>query len=107
MTAERGPEPTVLPAGLRERVLAASRQARAVGISVPEIPEISAAEAFSRAADAFYGLLCALGDGDWRVPALRGLDVQGLVGHLIGVEDDPRRLAPRRRPHPGPRARRR
>jgi uncharacterized protein (TIGR03083 family) len=91
MTAERGPEPTVLPAGLRERVLAASRQARAVGRSVPEIPEISAAEAFGRAADAFYGLLCALGDGDWRVPALRGLDVQGLVGHLIGVEDDVRR----------------
>jgi hypothetical protein len=33
MTAERGPEPTVLPAGLRERVLAASRQARAAGRS--------------------------------------------------------------------------
>ena len=36
-------------------------------------------------------MLCALGDDDWRVPALRGLDVQGLVGHLIGVEDDVRR----------------
>ena len=91
MTAERGPEPTVLPAGLRERVLAASWQARAVGRSVPEVPEISAAEALSRATDAFYGLLCALGDGDWPVPALRSLNVQGLVGHLIGVEDDVRR----------------
>jgi len=88
MTAERGPQPTVPPAGLRERVLAASRQARAAGRSVPEIPEISAAEAFSRAADALDVLLCALGDGDWRIPVLRGLDVQGLVGHLIGVEDD-------------------
>jgi len=25
---------------------------------------------------------------DWRRPALRGLDVQGLVGHLTGVEED-------------------
>ena len=90
MTAERGPQPTVLPAGLRERVLAASRQARAAGRSVPEIPEISAAEAFSRAADALDVLLCALGDGDWRIPALRGLDVQGLIG---GVDDVPRCLA--------------
>jgi uncharacterized protein (TIGR03083 family) len=81
----------VLPAGLRERVLAASQRARAAGRAVPEVPEISPAEAFSRAADAFYGVLCALGDADWRLPVLRDLDVQGLVGHLIGVEDDCRR----------------
>ena len=87
MTAE-GPEPMVLPAGLRERVLEASWQARAAGRSVPEVVEISPAEAFSRAAGAFYGLLRALGDDDWRITVLRGLDVQGLVGHLIGVEDD-------------------
>jgi uncharacterized protein (TIGR03083 family) len=87
MTAE-GPEPMVLPAGLRERVLEASRQARATGRSVPEVVEISPAEAFSRATGAFYGLLCALRDDDWRITVLRGLDVQGLVGHLIGVEDD-------------------
>ena len=67
-----------------------SRQARVVGRPVPG-PRDLAAEAFSRAADAFYGLLCALGEGDWRLPVLRGLDVQGLVGHLIGVEDDVRR----------------
>ncbi len=36
-------------------------------------------------------MLCFLGDHDWRTPVLRGLDVQGLVGHLIGVEDDVRR----------------
>ena len=81
-------EPMVVPAGLRERVLDASAQARAAGRSVPEVQEISPAEAFSRAADAFYGLLCALGDEDWARPVLRDLDVQGLVGHLIGVEED-------------------
>ena len=86
-----GRKPVVLPAGLRERVLEASWQARAAGRSIPEVTEISPAEAFSRAADAFYGLLCALGDADWRIPVLRGLDVQCLVGHLIGVEDDVRR----------------
>ena len=81
-------EPMVVPAGLRERVLDASTQARAAGRSVPEVQEISPAEAFSRAADAFYGLLCALGDEDWPRPVLRDLDVRGLVGHLIGVEED-------------------
>ena len=81
-------EPMVVPAGLRERVLEASKQARAGGRSVPEVQEISPAEAFSRAADAFYGLLCALGDEDWPQPVLRDLEVQGLVGHLIGVEED-------------------
>ena len=81
-------EPGMLPGGLRDRVLAASRRARPAGRPVPEVPEISAAEAFSRAADAFYGMLCALGDDAWRLPALRGLDVQGLVGHLTGVEED-------------------
>jgi uncharacterized protein (TIGR03083 family) len=80
-----------LPAGLRERVLEASARARAVGRPVPDVPELSAEEAFSRAADAFYGLLSALDSGDWSRPALRGLDVQGLVGHLIGVEYDVQR----------------
>lgn len=89
MTA--GEREHVLPAGLRERVLTASQRARAAGRAVPEAPEISPAEAFSRAVDAFHGVLCALGDADWRLPVLRDLDVQGLVGHLIGVEDDCRR----------------
>ena len=88
MTAEGRAPVVLLPAGLRERVLAASRQARAAGHPTPLAAEISPDEAFSRAADALYGLLCALGDADWRRPVLRDLDVQGLVGHLIGVEDD-------------------
>lgn len=81
-------DPPILPAGLRERVLAASLQARAAGRPVPDVPGISAVEAFSRAADAFYAMLCFLGDDDWGRPVLRDLDVQGLVGHLIGVERD-------------------
>ena len=79
------------PAGLRERVLAASLRARAAGRAEPASAEISPAEAFSRAADAFYGTLGLLNATQWTVPALRGLDVQGLVGHLAGVEEDVQR----------------
>jgi uncharacterized protein (TIGR03083 family) len=82
---------TPLPEGLRDRVLAAAREARAAGRPVPDVPAISPAEAFSRAADAFLGLLSALPDDAWRTPVLRDLDVQGLVGHLTGVEDDVQR----------------
>jgi uncharacterized protein (TIGR03083 family) len=90
MTAgERGP--VTPPAGLRERVMAASLRERPAGRSIPGVPAISPVEAFSRAADAFYGLLCALDERDWRRHVLRDLDVQGLVGHLIGVEDDMQR----------------
>jgi len=81
-------EPPLLPPGLRERVLAASLRARDAGRPVPDAPEISAAEAFSRAASAFYTALCFLSDDDWRTPVLRDLNVQGLVGHLLGVEYD-------------------
>jgi uncharacterized protein (TIGR03083 family) len=77
-----------LPAGLRDRVLAATLRARAAGRPEPAAPEITPAQAFSRAADAFYGMLGILQAADWRTPALRGLDVQGLVGHLTGVEED-------------------
>lgn len=80
-----------VPASLRERVLETAHRSRPAGRPAPDAPEISPAEAFSRAADALYGLLCALDDDRWGVPALRDLDVQGLVGHLIGVEEDTRR----------------
>jgi uncharacterized protein (TIGR03083 family) len=81
-------DPPVLPPGLRERVLAASLRARGAGRPVPDAPEISSAEAYRRAASAFYAVLCFLSEEQWRTPVLRGLDVQGLVGHLIGVEVD-------------------
>jgi hypothetical protein len=80
-----------LPIGLRERVMTASLLARGAGQTVPAVPEISADEAFARAADAFYGLLGALSEDGWKTQALRGLDVQGLVGHLTGVEEDTHR----------------
>ena len=77
-----------LPDGLRDRVLAASLRARTAGRPEPAAPEITAEEAYSRAADAFYGMLGVLPEEDWGRVALRGLDVQGLVGHLTGVEED-------------------
>jgi uncharacterized protein (TIGR03083 family) len=88
-TADR--DQATLPMGLRERVMTASLLARGAGQTVPAVPEISADEAFARAADAFYGLLGALSEDGWKTQALRGLDVQGLVGHLTGVEEDTHR----------------
>jgi uncharacterized protein (TIGR03083 family) len=87
MTADREPV-VLLPEGLRDRVLAASWRARSAGRPVPDVPEISPPEAFSRAADALYGMLCALDDEAWRRTVLRDLDVQQLIGHLTGVEED-------------------
>lgn len=81
-------QPVALPTGLRDRVLAASLQARPSGHSLPEAPAITAHEAFRRAAGAFSRALDGLTGIDWSRPALRGLDVQRLVGHLIGVEYD-------------------
>jgi uncharacterized protein (TIGR03083 family) len=80
-----------LPVGLRERVMTATHQVRPPGHCLPEVAEDSPVEAFSHAAEAFYQTLCVLREGDWGRPALRDLDVQGLVGHLIGVEDDVQR----------------
>jgi uncharacterized protein (TIGR03083 family) len=88
-TADR--DQAILPMGLRERVMTASLLARGAGRTVPAVPGISADEAFARAADAFYGLLGALSEDGWKTQALRGLDVQGLVGHLTGVEEDTHR----------------
>jgi len=81
----------VLPADLRSRVLDAARRARAAGDTVPAVPVISPVDAFGRAAGALYRTLRGLDDADWRRPTLRDLDVQGLVGHLTGVEEDVQR----------------
>jgi len=90
MTVE-GSEQVVLPPGLRERVISASHQVRSPGQAVPEIMEDSPAEAFGHAAEAFSQMLGLLEPDDWHVPVLRDLDVQGLVGHLTGVERDVQR----------------
>ena len=81
----------VLPTGLRSRVLDAARRARTAGVTVPAVPVISPVDAFSRAAGALYRTLRGLDAADWRRPTLRDLDVQGLVGHLTGVEEDVQR----------------
>jgi uncharacterized protein (TIGR03083 family) len=81
----------ILPIALREQVMAASLLARGAGETVPAVPAISADEAFERAADAFYRLLGTLSEQGWKTAALRGLDVQELVGHLTGVEHDTHR----------------
>jgi uncharacterized protein (TIGR03083 family) len=89
MTVSRdGADAVTLPSDLRDRVLAASRQARPAGRSAPAVPDITPVEAFARAADAFHALLVALDDPAWSVTVLRDLDVQALVGHLTGVEED-------------------
>jgi uncharacterized protein (TIGR03083 family) len=89
MTA--GASSRALPEGLRDRVLAASLRARAAGRAEPAAPQISPVQAFSRVADAFDATLGLLRGGHWRRLALRDLDVQGLVGHLTGVEEDVQR----------------
>ncbi|HLX88093.1 MAG TPA: maleylpyruvate isomerase family mycothiol-dependent enzyme [Acidimicrobiales bacterium] len=70
----------------RSRVLGDALAARAPGPSSLGLPRISGAEAFRRAAHQLDELLGELGADEWQRPALRDLDVQGLVGHLIGVE---------------------
>jgi uncharacterized protein (TIGR03083 family) len=82
---DRGP---ALPAGLRDRVLAASLGARAAGLPAPVPAQISPVEALRRGVSAVGETLRALPREDWGRPALRGLDVQGLVGHLTGVDED-------------------
>ncbi|MGI5133108.1 maleylpyruvate isomerase family mycothiol-dependent enzyme [Pseudonocardia sp. CA-107938] len=77
-----------LPAGLRDRVLAAAHAARPPGRSLPAAAEITPVEALRRAVDALDELLLTLDAQHGGVPALRGLDVNGLVGHLTGVELD-------------------
>jgi uncharacterized protein (TIGR03083 family) len=76
---------------LGARGLDASRRARAAGQPVPAVPAISPADAHRRAADALHRTLRTLDADDWRRPAIRDLDVQGLIGHLIGVEGDVQR----------------
>jgi uncharacterized protein (TIGR03083 family) len=76
---------------VRTRVLAAALDVRAAGQPVPEVAAITPVEAYRRAADALGLTLATLGEDEWHRPAIRDLDVQGLVGHLAGVEEDVRR----------------
>jgi uncharacterized protein (TIGR03083 family) len=80
-----------LPDVLRYRVLAASLAARDGGRATPAPPAITAVEAFVRSADSLLDLVTSLDDELWHTPTLRDLDVQGLIGHLVGVEVDVQR----------------
>lgn len=71
---------------LLQRVRASALSERRPGRPSVEAEAVSGLETYRRAARAFDALLEQLDVGVWTTPALRGLDVQGLVGHLIGVE---------------------
>jgi uncharacterized protein (TIGR03083 family) len=75
------------PGHLLRSVLDSALEARPAGRSAQEEPEISAREAFVRSTKSLRATLSALDDEDWEKHAIRGLDVRGLVGHLIGVEE--------------------
>jgi uncharacterized protein (TIGR03083 family) len=72
--------------GLAEAVFDAAMAARSAGRPVDEPSPISAVEAFRRAVASLDRLLMSLAPEHWHRRALRGLDVQRLVGHLTGVE---------------------
>jgi len=74
------------PSGLAQAVFQAALAARPAGRPVDEPAPISPVEAFGRALASLDRLLVSLDPEQWTIPALRGLDVQGLVGHLTGVE---------------------
>jgi uncharacterized protein (TIGR03083 family) len=74
------------PMALRARVLHAAEAERAPGVAVGTGPTIGAVEAYRRTVASFDAVLSALTEDEWHRPTIRGLDVQRLVGHLIGVE---------------------
>ena len=82
------------PAGLRDRVVASATAGRPPGEPSEIPPDITSVEVFGRTVDSLAGLLAGLTAAEWARPALRHHDVQGVIGHLVGVEADfQRRLA--------------
>jgi uncharacterized protein (TIGR03083 family) len=76
------------PSGLGGRILRASLEERPAGRPTPPVAAISPVEALDRQVTAFDSLLDSLERDEWSRPVLRDLDIQGLVGHLIGVETE-------------------
>jgi uncharacterized protein (TIGR03083 family) len=70
----------------RSRVLAAVFADRPAGYPLKGVEPISGPEAFARMAARLDALLGELGSDEWRAATIRGLDVQQLVGHVLGVE---------------------
>jgi uncharacterized protein (TIGR03083 family) len=60
--------------------------AREPGLPVSRTEHISGVETMRRLAARISGLLVTLSADEWASETVRGLDVQGLLGHLIGVE---------------------
>lgn len=74
------------PVALRSRVLDAAVSARRPGRNIGTGDPITAVEAYRRTMVSFDAVLSELTDAEWHLPVIRDLDIQGLVGHLIGVE---------------------
>jgi uncharacterized protein (TIGR03083 family) len=74
------------PVALRSRVLKTALSARPPGVAVGTGPAITPVEAYRRTMLSFDSVLSQLSDDEWHLHVLRDLDIQGLVGHLIGVE---------------------
>jgi uncharacterized protein (TIGR03083 family) len=70
----------------RDHLLATAMSARAPGLPVDPQESISGLQSLNRLTARLSQLLAALPASAWTLPTLRDLDVQGLVGHLIGVE---------------------
>ncbi len=73
-------------ANVRSRVLAAVFADRQAGYPLETAEPISGAQAWVRMTARLDALLGELSPDEWRAPAIRGLDVQQVVGHLIAVE---------------------
>jgi uncharacterized protein (TIGR03083 family) len=71
---------------VRQRMLDTAMQQRTPRHSVLTVEKITPAQALRRTADDLDALLRSLSAQEWKRPALRDLDVQGVAGHLIGVE---------------------
>jgi uncharacterized protein (TIGR03083 family) len=74
------------PAALKARILQAATTSRPPGRAIGTGPVITAAEAYRRTMLSMEAVLSELSDEEWHRHVLRDLDVQGLIGHLIGVE---------------------
>lgn len=75
------------PPGLDTRVMATALRRRPAHIPVDQAPAISPVEAYRQAVASLDATLGQLHDEQWHLPTIRDLDVQALVGHLIGVEE--------------------
>jgi uncharacterized protein (TIGR03083 family) len=76
------------PPDLRSAVIRAALANRPAGMAAPAPAAITTIESYRLTVTSLDSLLAQLTATDWGRPALRDLDVHGLIGHLIGVEHD-------------------